>query len=86
MMSPLHIKRSLGLVRGKNDKVDSFQISKFCYLHRDELLPTKLPLESIRILKGLINEWERLVKMQKSEKTILRELTKANAIATIKRI
>ena len=26
MVSPLHIKRSLGLTRGKNDKVDSYQI------------------------------------------------------------
>ncbi len=86
MVSPLHIKRSLGLVRGKSDKVDSFQISRFCYLHRDELPHTKLPLESIRVLKGLINERERLVKMQKSEKTVLHELKKVNTKSTFNRI
>ena len=86
MVSPLHIKRSLGLVRGKSDKVDSFHISRFCYLHREELSHTKLPFESIRMLKSLINERERLVKIQKSEKTVLHELEKTNTRATTKRI
>jgi transposase len=86
MVSPLHIKRSLGLVRGKNDKVDSFQISKFCYLHRDELFQTKLPLESIQLLKSLINERRRLVNMQKSEKIVYSELRKINTCNSLKRI
>ncbi len=86
MVSPLHIKRSLGLVRGKNDKVDSYQISRFCYLHRDELSQTQLPVKSIQILRGLINERERLVKMQTSEKIVLGELKKSNTSETIKRI
>ena len=74
LVSALHIKRSLGLVRGKNDKIDSYQISRFCNLHREELPLTKLPMEPIRILKGLVNERERLVKMQRTEKIVLGEL------------
>lgn len=86
LVSPLHMKRSLGLVRGKNDKVDSYQISRFCYLHRDELPPTTLPLATIRQLKGLVNERERLVKMQTSEKIVFSELAKANTDSTMKRV
>lgn len=85
MVSPLHIKRSMGLVRGKNDKVDSYQISRFCYLHKDELTPTKLPQASLKLMKGLINERERLVKMRKSEKVILSELKKVNSDTSLKR-
>lgn len=83
---PLHIKRSLGLVRGKNDKIDSYQISRFCYLHRDELELTRLPLKSIQKLKGLINERERLVKMLKSEKNVLSELRNSNTSNTMERV
>lgn len=86
MVSPLHIKRSLGLTRGKNDKVDSFLISRFCYLHREELKLSKLPLVTIQNLRGLINERERLVKMQTVEKLVLKELEKQNSEASIERI
>jgi len=86
MVSPLHIKRSLGLTRGKNDKVDSFLISRFCYLHREELQLTKLPLAAIQKLRGLINERERLVKMQTTEKQVLRELKSQNTKTSLERI
>jgi len=72
--SPLHIKRSLGLTRGKNDKIDAFQIARFCYLHRDELIPKKLPSKTMIILKALINERERLVKVRAIDKLVIKEL------------
>ncbi len=71
--SPIHIKRSLGLTRGKNDKVDAFNISRFCYLHRDELIPAKLPAETMVIMKSLINERERLIKSRAIDKGIITE-------------
>ncbi len=86
MVSPLHIKRSLGLTRGKNDKVDSFQIARFCYLHREELKLSKPPSITIKKLRGLINERERIVKMQTTEKIVLKELKTQNSSASIKRI
>lgn len=85
MVSPLHIKRSLGLTRGKNDKVDSFQISRFCYLHRDELDLSKLASGTIQKLRGLINERERLVKMQTIEKQVLKELKSQCTLFSIER-
>jgi transposase len=86
MVPPLHIKRSIGLSRGKNDKIDSFQISRFCYLHREELRLNKSPSLTIQTLKGLLNERERLVKMQTVEKQVLAELKKVNVSSTIQRI
>lgn len=86
LVSPLHIKRSLGLTRGKNDKVDSFQISRFCYLHRDELELSKLPSVTLQKLRGLINERERLVKMQTTEKLVLKELKRQTSTLSHKRV
>ncbi len=74
MEAATHIKRSLGLTRGKNDKVDAYQISRFCYLHREELTPTKLPTKSMVLLKSLINERERLVKVRVIDKRIIAEM------------
>lgn len=86
MVAPYHIKLSLGLTRGKNDKVDSYQISRFCYLHRNEIKLSKLPSETIQKLSGLIGERERLVKMQTVEKQVLKELEKVNSRSTIDRV
>lgn len=86
MVSPLHIKRSLGLTRGKNDMVDSYLIARFCYFHREELQLTELPLVAIQKLRGLINERERLVKMQATEKKVLKELKVQNSATSTERI
>lgn len=32
----IRIKRSFGFTRGKNDKIDSFRIARYAYLHQDE--------------------------------------------------
>ena len=36
VVNPLHIKRSLGLVRGKNDKIDAIRIAKFIQKNEKE--------------------------------------------------
>jgi len=33
MISPLELKRSMGLARGKNDRVDAMRIAQFTCLH-----------------------------------------------------
>ena len=72
--SPLHIKRSLGLTRGKSDKIDAFQIARFCYLHIDELVPSRAASKIMLTLRSLINERERLVRARTIDKTIVKEL------------
>ena len=84
--SPLHIKRSLGITRGKNDKVDALKIARFCYLHREELKPREHSCETLQKLRNLFNERERLVKMRTIEKQTLKEYRDYHGKSTNERI
>ena len=71
LYSPLHLKRSLGLARGKSDRVDAQRIAHYIFLHRHELKPTHLPSASLLkpgagALKNLFAFRERLIKSQSS--------------------
>ncbi len=74
LYSPLHLKRSLGLARGKNDRVDAQRIAHYAFLHRHELTPTRLPSASLLKLKNLFAFRERLVKSQTSLKQTIQDL------------
>ena len=63
LVSPLHMKRSMGLVRGKNDKADAYYIARYCYTHKDELVCAKGTLKALRDIKCLISERMRLTKL-----------------------
>jgi len=69
----LEIKRSLGLARGKDDKVDAARIALYGYRLRDEIRPSELPQEDIMTLKGLLSLRGRLVKQRAGHKTSLKE-------------
>lgn len=62
MQPALEIKRSLGLARGKNDKVDAQRIAQYAYEKQQSLKPTVLPGETIDKIKGLLSLRERLIK------------------------
>jgi transposase len=62
MLSPLHVSRSFGLVRGKNDKVDARRLSFYCYLHRDGLVYSKLKGSTVLQLRELSAEHKLYVK------------------------
>ncbi len=52
LYSPLHLKRSLGITRGKNDResplrVDAQRIAHYAFLYRHKLTPTLLPSKSL---------------------------------------
>ena len=61
MESPVNIKRSLGLKRGKNDRVDAREIAHFAYLRRDELNLYRLPAVTVQQLQLLLTQREQLV-------------------------
>ena len=84
-VSPLHIKMSLGLTRGKNDKLDSYKIARFCYLFKDELQPTIIGSETILKLKNLMGERNRVVKASTIEKQVIKELSSQLDKKTVKR-
>lgn len=74
IVNPLQVKRSMGIVRGKSDKVDAFMLARYCYLYREELKPTQLPTKNLQALRILFSERERIVKALQVEKAVLSEL------------
>ena len=74
LYSPLHLKRSLGIARGKSDRVDAQRIAHYAFLHRHELKPTQLPSASLLKLKNLFAFRERLVKNQTILKQTIKDL------------
>jgi len=64
MESALQIKRSLGLVRGKNDKVDAKRIAAYAYLRREQLKAFFLPSKGILRLQKLLSVRETMVKQR----------------------
>ena len=85
VVSPLEIKRSIGINRGKNDKVDSYKISRYCYLHSAELKESSLPSKQLQNLKLLLNERMRLVKMQTMEKQTMTEFKQLSSKSASRR-
>lgn len=60
----LEIKRSLGIRRGKSDKLDAKVIAAYAYKNREELKPTEIAEKSFRKLKRLVNLRNKLNKQQ----------------------
>ena len=78
LISPLHLKRSLGMARGKTgrDRIDAGRIAWFTCLHRHALTPVQLPSGCLLKLKNpggvpLMAFRDRLVKASTSLKNTL---------------
>jgi len=71
MVPALDIKRSLGLVRGKNDKKDACFIALYAWRKRDEIKPTVFPAGSIVRMKQLLSLRNKLVKHKKAYQTAM---------------
>lgn len=71
----LEIKRSLGMVRGKNDKVDAVRIAAYAATHKLKLKSSKLPGKQILRVKYLLTHRSLLLKtciqLQNSRKSML---------------
>lgn len=64
VVNPLHLKKSLGLVRGKTDAIDAERIAKFISLHHTEMKSTLIPRKKLRELQALIAQRVRLVSIK----------------------
>lgn len=69
----LAIKRSLGIARGKNDKIDATKIALYGYRLRDEIEPYQLPEKHLVKLRHLLTLRDRLVKQRAGFKASLKE-------------
>jgi transposase len=74
LQNALHIKKSLGLVRGKSDIVDSFRLADFCYEKRATIKESVKPSQSIIQLKNLFTERRKLVGSKAQYKQIRSEI------------
>jgi transposase len=63
-VSGLHVKRSLGIQRGKNDQVDAQKLAEYAYMHRDTLRPFKLESVQLLRLKYVLSLRSRLVRQR----------------------
>jgi transposase len=70
----LDIKRSLGIVRGKSDKIDARFISKYGWMRKEELKPMS-PLDDAQLdLQQLMSHRDKLVRDKASYQAKLKEL------------
>jgi transposase len=80
LVSPLHLKRSMGIVRGKNDRVDARRIAHYACLHWRILKPMQLPSACLLKLKNLMAFRDRLTKTKVSLKQTLQDLKDTSAL------
>ncbi|MBU1819979.1 MAG: IS110 family transposase [Bacteroidetes bacterium] len=80
LISPLHLKRSLGMARGKSDRIDAGRIAWFTCLHRYALTPVQLPSGCLLKLKNLMAFRDRLVKASTSLKNTLADLRDTSSL------
>jgi transposase len=90
--SSLHLKRSMGLVRGKSDKIDSLRIARYALANKDRVKLASPSTATLQLLKDLLSGRKRLDKalhaisvsireLQRVDKTAGKELAKLNAAA-----
>lgn len=65
VINPLHLSKSQGLTRGKDDKTDAYRIALFIDKHKDELDAWKPCSTNIKKLKILLTERNARIKSKK---------------------
>lgn len=70
----LEIKKSLGMQRGKNDKIDAQRIADYGYQKRDRLRVQKTSTTLIESLKELLTQRRGFVKQRKANEHRMKEL------------
>lgn len=73
LQTAIQIKRSMGSVRGKNDKVDAIRIADYAYTHREKARFWAPARDVVRQLAGLTAARARLIEAKKMLKTPLDE-------------
>ena len=73
LISGLELKRSMGIKRGKNDKVDAKRIAQYAFLRRDDLIAYKMPGQTVITLKKLLGQRSKLVRQRAGHKVSIKE-------------
>lgn len=80
VISPLHLKKSMGLVRGKNDKIDAERILHFLIKNYSELRPWVCPEASIQKLKVWITERNHRIKSKRQLSAMNKDYSKMKSL------
>jgi transposase len=72
-VAAIEIKRSVGLVRGKSDKIDALLISRYGWMNQDRLKPQQLSAAVITELKDLVSLRDKLVRDRSGYKARMKE-------------
>jgi transposase len=72
--TPLTIKKSLGLTRGKSDKADALRIATYAYRYQDNYRPWTPPKKSIEKLQKLWKRRQNILKVQTQLNQNLKEI------------
>jgi transposase len=69
----LELHRSMGIVRGKEDRIDATKIALFAYRRKDEIVPYQMPAQIIYQLRHLLSLRDRLVMQRAGYQSSLKE-------------
>ena len=72
--SPLAIKRSSGIVRGKTDKLDAAMIARYAWLYKEELVLSSPKEQDIQELGRLLSFRDQLVRDRTGKMSSLKEM------------
>lgn len=86
MITPIEIKRSIGLVRGKSDIIDAYQIARYAWLRKDELKQTVLPGKDILSLSQLLKLRDQFVKQRGALQNMLAAFEQVKSLCDKKAI
>lgn len=76
MVAGLEVKRSMGIKRGKNDKADAQDISKYAFHRRAEIKTYQIPSKALLKLKSLLSLRENMVKQKAGYLSSLKEMSR----------
>ena len=83
---PVQIIRSLGLQRGKNDRIDAVRIARYAMMKKDHAVLWQPPKEVLVQINDLLTLRERLVGSRKSLQQPIKELRDAGFLDSAKLI
>ncbi|MGB5693095.1 MAG: IS110 family transposase [Flavobacteriaceae bacterium] len=69
----LEVKRSLGIARGKSDRVDAQRIALYAYRLREEIRPSKISDVKIRRLSAIFSLRAKMARQRAGYRTTLKE-------------
>lgn len=76
--SALHLKRSMGITRGKSDKVDAYRIARYAMTNADKAVLVQLSSSTLQQLKDLMRNRSRIIKALQALKVSTNEISRVD--------